>query len=202
MGYFRVSQAAAYLNVSASSVRRYTNEGVLESARNPAGQRVFTQENLDKFLGKEPLVKRLVFYTRSSDGDNTKLATQSRLLEEAYGAPTKTYKDKASGLNEKRPGLQSLIKEVQKGGISHVAITEKDRLTRFGFSYLEGLFEQNGTTLIVLGEQGQKSLEEELLQDFMSLLASFSGKFYRMRGHSQQKALLNKAESALDEKTK
>ena len=43
------------------------------------------------------------------------------------------------------------------------------------------------------GTMTRQSPEDELLQDFMSLIASFSGKFYRMRGHAQQRALLQKA---------
>lgn len=33
--------------------------------------------------------------------------------------------------------------------------------------------------------------QEALIQDFMSLLASFSGKFYRLRGWEQQKRFLS-----------
>ena len=40
----------------------------------------------------------------------------------------------------------------------------------------------------------------ELMRDFMSLIASFSGRFYRLRGWKQQKELLKEAEKNIQEK--
>lgn len=42
--------------------------------------------------------------------------------------------------------------------------------------------------------------QEVLLQDFMSLIASFSGKFYRLRGYDNQKKLLSKAGDYIEQK--
>ena len=44
------------------------------------------------------------------------------------------------------------------------------------------------------------SAEQELMNDFMSLIASFSGKFYQLRGYTQQKQLLTQAEHNIDQK--
>lgn len=38
------------------------------------------------------------------------------------------------------------------------------------------------------------------MEDFMSLIASFSGKFYRLRGYQQQRELLSTAEKKISEK--
>jgi predicted site-specific integrase-resolvase len=38
-----------------------------------------------------------------------------------------------------------------------------------------------GVTVEVLREHGDTSLGEELMDDFMALLASFSGRFYQLR---------------------
>ena len=45
--------------------------------------------------------------------------------------------DVASGLSDKRKGLVRLMGMAREGRITDVAITYKDRLTRFGFGYLE-----------------------------------------------------------------
>lgn len=61
------------------------------------------------------------------------------------------FKDFASGLNENRKGLKQLLAEVERdSGPKVVYITNKDRLTRFGFSYLELLFEKCSCEVIVL----------------------------------------------------
>lgn len=51
MDYYRISQAAALLKVSASSMWRYVEQGRVEYSRNPSGQRVFTLEALENFNG-------------------------------------------------------------------------------------------------------------------------------------------------------
>lgn len=71
--------------------------------------------------------------------------------------------------------------------IKRIFITNKDRLTRFGYEYLEELFSMADVELIALQEKENKELQEELIDDMMSLLASFSGKLYRIRGNQKKK---------------
>jgi putative resolvase len=52
-------------------------------------------------------------------------------------------------------------------------------------------------TITVLDDAEEKTPREELMQDFMSLLASFSGKFYKLRSLKHEKMLLNDASREL-----
>ncbi len=45
-----VGQAAAYLGVSAASLRKWSNEGLVPVYRTPGGQRRFATEDLDEFM--------------------------------------------------------------------------------------------------------------------------------------------------------
>lgn len=45
------SQAAQALGVSLGTIRRWSDMGYLQSYRTPGGQRRFSQEQIDKFLG-------------------------------------------------------------------------------------------------------------------------------------------------------
>jgi putative resolvase len=143
----------------------------------------------------------MVFYVRSSSGDKALMESQVRQLEIAYGKPARVFKDTSSGLNENRRGLQSLINNARKRTISTICITDKDRLTRFGYTYLQELLNEYGVTIQVLHENDDKPLQEELMNDFMNLIASFSGRFYRIRGHEQQKKLLTEAQERINGKT-
>lgn len=189
--YYRVSEAANIVGISASTLRRFDREGRVVSYRSSSGQRLFTLESLRDLLPvNDEITGNVVFYTRASDGDKDKLRGQLDLLTGQYGEPVKLYSDKASGLNENRKGLLSLLKDAKQGKITTVCITQKDRLTRFGFSYLEQLLNEYGVKIEVLGTGKTLTIHEELLQDFMSLLSSFSGKYYRLRGHEQNKKFL------------
>jgi len=193
--HLRIGDVAKQLHVSTQMVRNYANQSKLAGTTTPGGQRVFTQEQVDSFLGIQQDVApaSYAFYTRSSHGDKRVHASQVEQLTEAYGTPTLTYQDNSSGLNDHRPGMSRMLDAARDGEFTHIAITQKDRLSRFGVPYIERMLNDYGVTLVVLHEKDAKSLQEELMQDFMSLIASFSGKFYRLRGYEQQRKLLHDA---------
>jgi predicted site-specific integrase-resolvase len=56
-----------------------------------------------------------------------------------------------------------------------------------------------GVTVEILPEQGDKSLVEELMDDFMALLASFSGRFHQLRSTQNQRRLLEVAATRLEQ---
>lgn len=194
--FIRIGPVARELRVSTQTVRRYVKDGKLRADMTPGGRYTFQRSYIDEFLGNTP-AQTIAYYVRASDGDNTRLDTQVSALTQAYGEPVRVYRDKSSGLNEKRPGLSKLIRDARERKFTQIAITQKDRLTRFGYHYLELLFHEYGVEVLVLGEQVEKSLHEELMQDFMSLLASFAGRFYRLRGYAQSKRLLAEASERL-----
>lgn len=197
----RVSEVARQLNVSSHSVRKYVNDGKLACSLTPSGQRVFSQDQVDVFLGiVKDDNKIIAFYARSSNGNKVLIENQFSALGEIYGVPFVRVSDNSSGLNDKRAGLWKLVKLAKNKEITHVAITQEDRLTRFGYHFLVELFREHNVEVLVLGIKEEKSLQEELMHDFMNLIASFSGKFYRLRGYEQQKMLLEKAKDHIDEK--
>ena len=81
-----------------------------------------------------------------------------------------------------------------------VAVTAKDRLSRFGASYLQRHLAFLGIDLIVLDGEREKGMMDELMDDFMALLASFSGRFYKMRSIEHEKLLLDRARERLEER--
>lgn len=204
--YYRAAEAAEFLRLTPQTIRKYRLEGKITGYKTPGGQHIYKKEDLINFLNEQQPQSQsqqkriLAFYIRSSDGDNVKMNEQIKQLTEKYGEPDKIYKDKASGLNEKRKGLQKLIKDAQTHDVTEIRFTQKDRLTRFGYEYLELFFKDKGVTIGPAFDKPDKTLQEELMQDFMSLIASFSGKFYRIRGYEQKKQLLNDAKKRLDEK--
>jgi predicted site-specific integrase-resolvase len=99
--------------------------------------------------------------------------------------------DVASGLSDKRRGLLTLMDLARRGEITDIAVTYRDRLTRFGFGYLEEFFRGYGVTTHVLdGQQDRKSVQEELVDDLLAIVTSFSGKLYGLRSHRRARALV------------
>ena len=97
------------------------------------------------------------------------------------GSNPKVFSDIGSGMNEKRPGLISLMNEIVQNKISKVVISHKDRLTRFGFGYLETIFKMYNTEIETINLEDDKSFQEELTEDLISIIHHFSMKFYGKR---------------------
>lgn len=86
--------------------------------------------------------------------------------------------------------------------IKTVYVTHQDRLTRFGYKYLKRLLALSNVELISLHETiSPPHPQEELIRDFMSLLASFSGKYYRLRGKENSRKFLEQVEADLNGNT-
>lgn len=74
------------------------------------------------------------------------------------------------------------------------------RLTRFGFHYLESVFREHGVSIVVMKDTDEeKTVQEELVEDMMALIASFSGKLYGIRSKGTKKTS-NKKGDVSDEK--
>lgn len=98
-----------------------------------------------------------------------------------------TIQEIGSGLNFKRPKFKQLIQMIEQNKIDKLIINYTDRLTRFGYELIEQICLLHHTKIIVLNKQKNKSPEQELTDDLLALLISFSGKLYGRRSHNIHK---------------
>ena len=91
------------------------------------------------------------------------------------------FSDIASGMNESRKGLNDLITEIISGTVNKVIISNRDRLTRFGYGYLKSLFDRYNCEIIEVNLTEDKSFEQELADDLISIIHHFSMKLYSNR---------------------
>jgi putative resolvase len=198
--YLRVGKAAEELGLHPITIRRWIKMGKLQAVRVGVEARIPRSE-IERLLGKTD-ERLLVLYARVSGHDQRPdLERQIEQLSawaktERAGREMLVLSDIGSGLNAGRQRLQQLLKLVCEDRVAEVVVTYGDRLTRFGQEYLETLFTSFGVafTLLDLGEE--KTPEQELTEDLLSIIASFAGKLYGMRSH-QQKELLSCAQAVL-----
>lgn len=97
------------------------------------------------------------------------------------------FTDIASGMNENRKGLNQLMSEVISGAVNKIVISNRDRLTRFGFGYLKTLFERFNCEIIEVNLTEEKTFEQELTDDLIAIIHHFSMKFYGKRKNKLKK---------------
>jgi putative resolvase len=87
----------------------------------------------------------------------------------------------ASGVNDRRPQLLALL---TSGGykdtrVTRIVVEHRDRLTRFGFHYLEALLQAQGRTIEVVNLA--ENDKQALLADVVAIVYSFTARLYSLR---------------------
>ena len=194
-----IKQASEFLNVTPDCLRKWNKSGKLVPLRTVGGHRRYDEDELKKFIGindDEIATNGNVFcatYARVSSNSQKQtgdLDRQSQRLSE-YCAKNNLYvkyiiKDVGSGLNDSRNGFVRLTELIITKKVNVLVVEHKDRLTRFQFKFIKKMFEQYGCKIIVING-ADVSDTEELADDMMSLLASFSGKLYGRRNIERRK---------------
>ena len=196
---YKTGEVAELLGLSTRTIQEYDKQGKLHFTRNAKDRRILLVDDLIQYLKdnnmyeEDKLNKRDVIYARVSSHDQQKngdLDRQALFLTERVNDLINPLilKEVGSGLNDKRKNLNKLIQMVMNDEVNRVFVTYKDRLTRFGFNYLNSIFEVKGVPIIVVKDVSkQKNVQEELVEDMMSLIASFSGKLYGLRSKGNKK---------------
>lgn len=90
-------------------------------------------------------------------------------------------KEIGSGLNDERPKLEKILTNPD---IKIIIVEHKDRLTRFGFNYLEKLLAMQGREIIVVNPPNND--REDLMGDFVAIITSFCARLYGQRRTKRQ----------------
>lgn len=198
--YLRVGKAAEELGLHPITIRRWIKTGKIQAVRVGIEARIPRSE-IERLLGQTES-RLLILYARVSGHDQRPDLDRQIERLQAWAAASRAgqevlvLSDIGSGLNAARKRLQQLLGLVCDDRVAEVAITYPDRLTRFGTEYLETLFTSFGVTFTVLDPTGEKTPEQELTEDLLSIIASFAGKLYGLRSQ-KQKELLECAENVL-----
>lgn len=89
------------------------------------------------------------------------------------------------GMNFKRKLFLEIMQRIEHGEISKLVIAHKDRLVRFGFDYFE-VFAANHGCKIVVANQEQLSPHQEMIEDLMAIVHTFSCRLYGLRNYKKQ----------------
>ena len=189
----RPKEACRLLGVSYVTLRRFIKEGKIRAIRTIGGKYRIPESEVKRLLsGIETKEVRTIIYVRVSSSDQkNSLERQVQYLTQYCSA--KGYRvvdvlsDVASGLNTERKGLLNLFNYVVNKQVDVVLVTYKDRLTRFGFEYLEYFFKQYGVGIEAVYGEEQKDAYQELVEDLIAIVTSFAGKLYGLRSHKKKK---------------
>ena len=186
---YTVGEVAKLLGVHVKTVQVWDRTGVLPFSRTHTNRRILPKEKVIELLDSRGLIfndettqKRDVIYARVSSHEEMAKGDLDRQVMFLVNSVSNLknpliLSEVGSGLNDKRKKLHQLLDMVLQDKIDRIFVTSRDRLTRFGFYYLEKVCSYHNVKIIVIKDVGkEESIQEELTKDMMTLTAYFSGK--------------------------
>ncbi len=164
-----------------------------------AGKLDAYQMDTGTIIVREPAISaeqlQVALYARVSSAEQKEdLERQMQRLKD-YAASkgyqvTKMVSELASGLNDRRPKLMKLLTDASVG---IVVIEHRDRLTRFGFNYIEQLMQMQGRRLEVLFPS---DTDTDLVDDFIAVITSMAS---RISGRRTSKRRAEKIQQCVEQ---
>ena len=195
---YTTGDVAKLFNVTPRTIQQWDREGLIGFDRTPTNRRKVSKEKLiaylktrNMFYEEEGKEKKDIIYARVSTQGQVKQGDLDRQVSYIISQIPDlrnlvVLKETDSGLNSKRKKIQQLIRMIMNDEVNRIFVTYKERLTRFGFEYLETICNMKNVEIVILQDKEEKTIEQELAEDIMMLLASFSGKLYGLRSHKNK----------------
>lgn len=182
-------EALELLGVTRVTLCNYVKEGKIKAIRKASGQYDYDEESIYQFLGRKYQKKEKINISYSRVSTTTQKDQLKDQTLRIYNSCImrgivldEQIEDIKSGMDADRKGFQRLLKRIMDGEVGILVVENKDRLTRFGFDTLEFIFRYFGTTILVLNDSlDNKTYEQELTEDLISIIHYFTRKSYSHR---------------------
>jgi len=177
----KLSAYAKKKGISYLTAFRHWQKGYIKGEKLASGTIVVFDE--ETIIQEENLT---VLYARVSSSENkANLESQLTRLREFANAKgyqiVKEVKEIGSGLNDKRP----LLEKVLASDDWNILLAEhKDRVARFGLNYLNVLLKNQHKQIEIINNVLED--KEDLMQDFVSIITSFTARLYGLRRNKRR----------------
>lgn len=194
-----IGKTADILGVHVETLREWDKEEKLVPVKTFGGHRRYRMSDIQKFC-REQLAEvkeqgsRVATYARVSSHEQKQKGDLERqngrilahCVKKNYEI-VKSYEEVGSGMCDTRPKLHQLFKLVEEKQVDKIVVEHKDRLTSFNFKFLEAFFASHNVEVEWMEEVLGKRYEDELVEDMLTLMSSFSNKIYGKRSAENRK---------------
>lgn len=175
----KLSVYARKLGIHYHTAWRWFKAGKIAGYQADTGTIIVTESLLTE--SPKPVAEKVAIYTRVSATENkSNLEAQAGRLQDYCAAKgwsvAQVVKEIGSGVNDSRPKLLKLLNDPT---VTLIVVEHKDRLTRFGFNYIEQLLTMQGRRIEVINQA--ENGKEDLIQDFVSIVTFFCARLYGQR---------------------
>lgn len=196
--FISIREASLITGINPQTLRKLGDENKIKCYKTLSGQRKFSRKYLEEMCNNNSYdnqnnkdKKTNFIYCRVSSkkqvDDLSRQVDFIRNKRPEYASYV-SITDIASGINFNRKGLQTVLDAALQGTIGEVVIAHRDRLCRFGFDLIKIIIEKQGGKITVLDDQRDKSTEQELSEDLLSIIHIYSCKQMGKRSYKSKKS--------------
>ncbi|GAA7776701.1 IS607-like element ISSto13 family transposase [Helicobacter pylori] len=189
------------LKISRVTLWKYVKSGKIRVKQEPNGYYIYNDSDVYSLAGIEDGRLNVVYARVSTQKQKQDLQNQIENCISFINAKgisvDSIYSDIKSGMSLDRKGFMELLNAVIAFKIKAVYISYKDRLARLSYELVEKLFSDYGTKIVIINQCESISLEQELFEDIMQTIHSFSMKMYSKRRIAKKLLLESKVNPAL-----
>lgn len=195
MNTFGIGTFCKKVGISKDTARRWERMGKICPMRTEGGHRRYTDLDVAKALHiqvSEP-EKRVVVYCRvSSSSQRDDLKNQEEYLSafaNGRGCVFEVVKEIGGGMNMSRPKFMEIVEGIIDGSVGTLIVAHKDRLARFGFDLVQNLADTYGCEIVVTDTESL-SPQQEMVEDLMAIVHTYSCRLYGLRRYKKPDDLL------------
>jgi len=196
--FIPIRKAVEFTGLCPGTLRKLADENKIKTYKISCGQRKFSKLSLEKMCSSiiidkkiNDIEKKNFIYARVSSkkqlddlNRQVEFIKSKRSEYDSYISIT----DIASGINFKRKGLSIILDSCLQGTIGEVIVAHRDRLSRFGFDLIKLIIEKGGGSITVIDDQQNKSTEQELAEDLLSIVHIYSCRQMGKRSYKREKS--------------
>jgi len=173
--YIRLSEYAKNKSITYRTAWNHFKSGKLKNT---------TQDEFGNILienDTKPHTNNAIVYARVSNNNRKESLNDQQSFLEQYCSKKDyvvvgSFKEIGSGMNDTR---KQLLKILDRDDWDILVVENKDRLTRFGFNYIEKLLLKQGKRIEVVNYTDND--KQDLMNDLISIIYSFSARLYGKR---------------------
>ena len=163
--------------------RKYNVQKYIDDNKKEAINNKDKTNNENKIINKEKI--NICYIRVSTQGQKNDLEHQKEEMLKKY-PKYQMIEDIGSGINFNRKGLRKIIKLGIEGKINKLVVAYKDRLTRFGYEFIEDIIkEYSNGEIIIENEKEEKEPKEEIVDDVLQILNVYIAKMNGLRKYNK-----------------
>jgi putative resolvase len=170
----KLSEYAKLVGISYKTAYRWYKMGNLNGFQMPTGTIIVLPQAGPKQL-QVAIYARVSSTENKSDLDRQAERLVTYCVAKGYAIHS-IIKEVGSGVNDQRPKLLALLRNQS---VNLIIVEHKDRLTRFGFAYIETLLSVQDRHIEVIN--APEAGREDLIADLTAIVYSFCARLYGLR---------------------